>query len=283
MLLFKNTRTKPISIPYGTDVITVQPWWEMYITPEQYQFIKDTCPDAIFTVEVPSPVVVPTVDYTWISIEWALTDTTWALFWIQKTIKEDGTETFKYIDIAWATYTPSWIIRVANNDREFITGSKCYTDGTDDFAIITGINKSAPTDIVSIVYYVNQTTGATLSTQPSPRNPCPAPAVISLNIQSAWVSIADWTYAALLWPDGISWTNSWNLKSVSIKARKGTNNDAILWSWASQIVINTLSNKFVLFPDDGAITYSVDDGNIQEFLSVKCIKNSAALVIFNYL
>lgn len=175
MLLLTNTWTKPLSIPYGNSSILVPVWWTTYITPEQLQYLQDECPWAVYTAEVPAPSATPvtTVDYTWISVEWALTDSTWALFWIEKTIKWDGVESSQYIDIAWATYVPSWTIRVANNDWEFITGSKCYTNWTDDFAIVTAINKSAPVDIASIVYYVNQTTWIVLSAQPTPWSPCP--------------------------------------------------------------------------------------------------------------
>lgn len=100
-------------------------------------------------------------------------------------------------------------------------------------------------------------------------------------IITSWgVSIAGWNYSNLMWPDWTNRNNPWWLKSITIRARKSNSIDTIPWSWANQVMIVTTNNKFILLTNE-TITYSVEDWNIQDIVSVECLKNSAALVIYN--
>lgn len=101
-------------------------------------------------------------------------------------------------------------------------------------------------------------------------------------IRSWWVSIANWTYTTLLWPDGTNWNNPWNLKSVSIYARKSNNTDAQFGSGSNQVLVITSFGRFVLLEWESS-KWSVEDWNIQDFSSVDTAWDSAALVIFNAL
>jgi hypothetical protein len=101
-------------------------------------------------------------------------------------------------------------------------------------------------------------------------------------MRSGGVSIADGTYASLLGPDGTTWSNPGNLRSVTILARKSNGNDAIPGSGANQVMVSTVYNKIILLEGE-SITYSVEDGNIQDISDVTCLKDAAALVVFNTL
>lgn len=102
----------------------------------------------------------------------------------------------------------------------------------------------------------------------------------SLNILSWWASIANWTFAATLWPDGTIRNNPWNLKSVTIRARRSNGIDAFPWSWANQVLIQTTDIKLVLLTNE-SVTYSVEDGNIQDLIYVDTLWNAAALITYN--
>lgn len=104
----------------------------------------------------------------------------------------------------------------------------------------------------------------------------------STTLLSGGASIAEGIYSATLGPDGTSWTNPGNLKSVTILARKSNTTDAIPWSGANQVMINTTDRKIVLLTGE-SITFSVEDGNIQDLGDVQCLVDSAALVIYNRL
>jgi hypothetical protein len=99
---------------------------------------------------------------------------------------------------------------------------------------------------------------------------------------SGGYSIANGTWTGTLGPDGTNWSNPGNLRSVTVRARKGSNTDAIVGN-GNQVVIVTSLNKYVLFPEDGAVTYSVEDGNIQDISGVNADGDAAALVIVNTL
>lgn len=103
-----------------------------------------------------------------------------------------------------------------------------------------------------------------------------------LVIKSGTVSIASGSHVTLLGPDGTTWSNPGNLTSVTILARKSNSTDAIVGSGANQVMVVTTDNKYILLEGESA-TYSVEDGNIQDFISVECLVNSAALVIYNRL
>jgi hypothetical protein len=105
-------------------------------------------------------------------------------------------------------------------------------------------------------------------------------AIKSMNLYSGSLSIASGTYATLLGPDGTLWNNPGNLKSVTIYARKSNSSDAVVGSGANQVLVITTDNKYILLEGESA-TYSVEDGNIQDFVSVECLKNSACLIVYN--
>ncbi len=107
------------------------------------------------------------------------------------------------------------------------------------------------------------------------------PPVVPLELLSWGVSIASWTFAANLWPDGTIWNNPWNLKSVSIRARRSNTTNSIPWV-GNQVLVVTTDNKYVLLTNESA-TYSVEDGNIQNFANVECLGNAAALITYNRL
>jgi len=102
----------------------------------------------------------------------------------------------------------------------------------------------------------------------------------SVILRSGTLSIANGTHSTLLGPDGTAWTNPGNLKSVTILARKSNASDAIVGSGANQVMVITTDNKYILLEGE-SVTYSVEDGNIQDFVSVECLVNSAALVVYN--
>lgn len=140
------------------------------------------------------------------------------------------------------------------------------------------------TDNGNSLNYINLTTGISSANPPAGFSLNCANATVSnqLTLKSGGYSIAEGIHALLLGPDGTIFTNPGNLRSITIKARKGTNTDAIVGS-GNQLIINTTLSKFVLFPNDGGVTYSVEDRNIQDFVNVECIGDSAALIIINTL
>ncbi len=105
---------------------------------------------------------------------------------------------------------------------------------------------------------------------------------VSLTVQSGGVSIASGTFAATLGPDGTIWNNPGNLKSVTVRARRSNNNNAIPGSGANQVMVQTTNIKVILLTNESA-TWSVEDGNIQDLVYVECLANSAALVIYNFI
>lgn len=100
--------------------------------------------------------------------------------------------------------------------------------------------------------------------------------------RSGAVSIAEGTFVASLGPDGVIWINPGSLRSVTVRARRSNNNDAVPGSGANQVMVQTTTNKVVLLTNESA-TWSVEDGNIQDLDRVECLGNSAALVIYNFL
>ena len=104
--------------------------------------------------------------------------------------------------------------------------------------------------------------------------------VSQLNLISGGVSIANGTFATNLGPDGTSWTNPGNLKSVTIRARRSNTTNANSGAITNGVVVATTDNKIVLLTNE-IITFSVEDGNIQLFESVDTIGNAAALVTYN--
>lgn len=103
-----------------------------------------------------------------------------------------------------------------------------------------------------------------------------------LTLKSGGVSIANGTLATSLGPDGTIWNNPGNLRSVTIRARRSTGTDAVPGSGANQVLIQTTDNKVVLLNGE-SVTFSVEDGNIQDLVYVDTLNNSAALVIYNRL
>ena len=102
-------------------------------------------------------------------------------------------------------------------------------------------------------------------------------------IKSGSVSIANGTFATNLGPDGATWNNPGNLKSVTILARKSNTSNAIPGAGGiNQVLIQTTSNKAVLLTGE-SVTFSVEDGNIQDFVYVDTLENAAALVVYNYI
>ena len=101
-----------------------------------------------------------------------------------------------------------------------------------------------------------------------------------LTLLSGGVSIANGTFATNLGPDGTTWNNPGNLKSITIRARRSNNGDAIPGSGANQVMVQTTDNKVILLTGE-SVTYSVEDGNIQDLISVETLNNAAALIIYN--
>jgi hypothetical protein len=106
----------------------------------------------------------------------------------------------------------------------------------------------------------------------------------SVTLKSGSLSLADGTFAAGLGPDGTSWNvaslGTSLLRSITISARKSNTTDANFGSGFNQVGIITTYNKTVLLTGE-SVTFSAEDGNIQDFIEVVCMKNSAALVIYN--
>lgn len=100
--------------------------------------------------------------------------------------------------------------------------------------------------------------------------------------KSGILSIANGTFATNLGPDGTIWNNPGGLRSVTIRARRSNGTDAIPGSGANQVLIQTTDNKGVLLTNE-SVTFSVEDGNIQDFIYVDTLNNAAALIIYNRL
>jgi len=100
--------------------------------------------------------------------------------------------------------------------------------------------------------------------------------------KSGILSIANGTFATNLGPDGTIWNNPGGLRSVTIRARRSNGTDAIPGSGANQVLIQTTDNKGVLLTNE-SVTFSVEDGNIQDFVYVDTLNNAAALIIYNRL
>ncbi|TXG79541.1 MAG: hypothetical protein E6R13_09750 [Spirochaetes bacterium] len=104
----------------------------------------------------------------------------------------------------------------------------------------------------------------------------PAPSTLL----SGGVSIANGTFSTNLGPDGTIWNNPGGLRSITIRARRSNNGNAIVGSGANQVVVTSTDNAYVLLAGE-SVTYSVEDSNIQDLISVETLNNAAALIIYN--
>lgn len=62
-------------------------------------------------------------------------------------------------------------------------------------------------------------------------------------LRSGGVSIAEGTFATTLGPDGTTWTNTGNLRSITVRARRSNNNDTVPGSGANQVMIQVTYNN----------------------------------------
>lgn len=83
----------------------------------------------------------------------------------RETVKEDGTKIIEFVDMQGNVVAPVLPYKPFVEDREWFESKNCYTDGTDEYKIITFINRNDPT--TQIVFYQNQTNGIMSTTQPT--------------------------------------------------------------------------------------------------------------------
>ncbi|MGL4977950.1 MAG: hypothetical protein ACRC5G_08040 [Cetobacterium sp.] len=106
-------------------------------------------------------------------------------------------------------------------------------------------------------------------------------ALITKTIKTGSLSIADGTFATSLGFNGTSYTPAIILKSITISARKSNTSDSNPATIGNKVVITTTDGDTVLLTGE-SVTFSAEDNNILNFISVTCKENSAALVIYNY-
>jgi hypothetical protein len=144
-------------------------------------------------------------------------------------------------------------------------------------------NNATLTETTPVKLYKQGANGAVVTTAPVGTivdGTCVIPTQQTL--QSGGVSIASGTLAGTLGPDGTIWNNPGNLRSVTVRARRSNTSNAVPGSGSNQVMVQTTNNKVILFTNESA-TWSVEDGNIQDFVYVECLVNSAALVIYNFI
>lgn len=106
---------------------------------------------------------------------------------------------------------------------------------------------------------------------------------LPITLKSGAESIANGTLASTLGPDGTTWLASsvgaTNLRTVTVLARRSNTTNATL-TGGNKVVVTTTDGAVTLLTGE-SITFSAEDGNIQDFVGVTTIGNSAALVIYN--
>ena len=106
---------------------------------------------------------------------------------------------------------------------------------------------------------------------------------LPITLKSGAGSIANGALASTLGPDGTTWLASsigaTNLRTVTVLARRSNTASATL-TGGNKVVVTTTDGAVTLLTGE-SITFSAEDGNIQDFVSVATIGNSAALVIYN--